>query len=396
MTEPQKKDVVDPMILVYGTPTDRQREVVEAVNNAGSIGGGARVLRLDHKTVRDHIDLVTRKAAAKGYSPAEDARGLAPDLYVVKGKSTLYDGEGKVAAQWVKTQLDHERYLQLIREVVQDAMKGLPRAVVTPMPVFTHDVLCNLYTLTDCHVGALAWARETGADWDLEIAERVLGGCFEHLVRSSPEAKVAIVNQLGDFLHADGIQAMTPTSGHLLDVDSRFSKVVRIAVRILRRVVDFALARHEKVIVLMAEGNHDISSSIWLRELFRIVYENEPRVHVIDSPLPYYVHQHGRSMVAFHHGHLKKNNELPLLFASQFPTVWGETTKRYCHTGHRHHVEEKEHSGMTVVQHPTLAARDAYAARGGWIAERQVSSITYHSAYGQVARNTITPEMIGE
>jgi len=49
---------------------------------------------------------------------------------------------------------------------------------------------------------------------------------------------------------------------------------------------------------------------------------------------------------------------------------------------------------MTVIQHPTLAARDAYAARGGWIAERQVTSITYSDKYGQVARNTVTPEML--
>jgi hypothetical protein len=57
-------------------------------------------------------------------------------------------------------------------------------------------------------------------------------------------------------------------------------------------------------------------------------------------------------------------------------------------------VEEKEHSGMTVIQHSTLAARDAYASRGGWMSERHVTSITYSDKYGQVARNTVTPEML--
>ena len=37
---------------------------------------------------------------------------------------------------------------------------------------------------------------------------------------------------------------------------------------------------------------------------------------------------------------------------------------------------------------------DAYAARGGWVAERQVTSITYHKRFGQVARHTVTPEML--
>jgi len=85
---------------------------------------------------------------------------------------------------------------------------------------------------------------------------------------------------------------------------------------------------------------------------------------------------------------------LPLLFASQYPAMWGLTKKRYAHAGHRHHTEEKEHPGMKVVQHPTLAARDAYAARGGWISEREATAMTYHIKYGLVARNTVTPEML--
>lgn len=377
--------------------TVRQLEVMEAFEKSGqNVEATAAALGMHRKSVTDALDSVLRKAEIKGYSPRHHMTNAVPEMHVAKGVSTLFDAEGKVRAQWVKSELDRQKYLQAIRDIVADAMQGLPRVRSTPLPIFTEAALCNLYTMTDCHVGALAWDKETGDDWDLEIAERTLTGCFEHMVNSSPAAKVAIVNQLGDFLHSDGIQGVTPTSGHLLDMDSRFSKVVRVAVRILRRIVDFALARHEKVIVLMAEGNHDISSSIWLRELFRLLYENEPRVEVIDSPLPYYVHQHGKTMIGFHHGHLTKNAQLPILFAAQFPQVWGSTTKRYAHCGHRHHVEEKEHSGITIVQHPTLAARDAYAARGGWIAERQVTGITYHYLYGQVARNTITPEMLGE
>jgi hypothetical protein len=128
--------------------------------------------------------------------------------------------------------------------------------------------------------------------------------------------------------------------------------------------------------------------------MFQALYENEPRIEVIDSELPYYVYQHGETMLGWHHGHLSKNEALPLLFASQFPKMWGNTSKRYVHCGHRHHTHIKEHSGVTIEQHPTLAARDAYAARGGWMAERQVSSITYSDKYGQVAKNTVTPEML--
>jgi hypothetical protein len=117
-------------------------------------------------------------------------------------------------------------------------------------------------------------------------------------------------------------------------------------------------------------------------------------VQVIDSELPYYVYQHGETMLAWHHGHLSRKESLPLLFAAQFPKVWGNTERRYIHTGHYHHVDEKEHPGVHVIQHPTLAARDAYASRGGWISERQCRVITYHESLGEVARNTVRPEMV--
>jgi hypothetical protein len=239
-----------------------------------------------------------------------------------------------------------------------------------------------------------AWGKETGAPWDLEIAERTLIGAFEQMVMSSPAAAVGVVAQLGDFLHFDGLSAITPTSGHMLDADSRFSKIVAIAVRVLRSVIDRALQKHPRVIVLMAEGNHDISSSVWLRHMFQLLYEREPRITVIDSELPYYVYQHGQTFIGWHHGHLRKPDQLPLLFAAQFPKEWGTTTRRYVHCGHLHHVNEKEHSGITVIQHPTISARDSYAARNGWVADRSISSITYHAKFGQVGRTTVTPEML--
>jgi DNA-binding CsgD family transcriptional regulator len=373
--------------------TVRQLEILEAIEKHGSQRKAAKALGVNKNTVDSVVASLKKKAALQGHSPDHDMTRTVPDGFKVKGVSSLYV-DGKLSSQWVKSSADEDRRQEMIRSAFDAMAQELPRLAPCAGPDRTIDQLATLYTLTDSHVGMLAWHREAGADWDLEIAESVLTGCFRQMVDGSPPARVGFVNQLGDFLHSDGLVPVTPTSGHVLDQDGRYTKLVETAVRILRRVIGMALEKHEKVVVLMAEGNHDMASSVWLRVMFKALFENEPRVDVIDSPLPYYVYQHGKTMLAFHHGHMKKNDQLPILFASQFPKVWGETTKRYAHTGHRHHTEEKEHSGITVIQHPTLAARDAYAARGGWIAERQVSAITYHAEYGQVARVTVTPEMI--
>lgn len=372
----------------------RQLEFIEAIEKHGNMKAASIALGLNAGRIHASMQGLKKHAARMGHSPKHDMTKTVPDGYQVKGVSSYYDKEGKLAGQWVKSSADDERREQFLREAVQALAEEIPRARPVKGPSHVSEHLCNVFTLTDSHVGMLAWGKEAGADWDLKIAEQTLVGCFSQMILASPAAKVAVVAQLGDFLHQDGLSPVTPTSGHVLDSDGRFSKVVQVAVRTLRKVVDMALASHEKVIVLMAEGNHDMASSVWLRTLFAALYENEPRVEVIESPLPYYVYQHGSTMLAWHHGHLKKNDQLPILFASQFPQEWGTTTRRYAHCGHRHHVEEKEHSGMTVIQHPTLAARDAYAARGGWIADRQVSAITYHEKFGQVARATVVPEML--
>jgi hypothetical protein len=126
------------------------------------------------------------------------------------------------------------------------------------------------------------------------------------------------------------------------------------------------------------------------------LYENEPRVEVVQCENPYPVIQHGKTMLAVHHGHKVKNEDLPGIFATMYAPMWGQTTRRYCHVGHRHHkeVQAKEFNGMIVEQHQTIAAKDAYAVRGGWLAQRSITSITYSDRYGEVGRSTVTPEML--
>lgn len=384
--------MIDQMLYQYATV--RQLEILEAVEKYGSARKAALALGIGKTTVTDSLSAVKAKAQKAGYMPEGNLHHPLPDGFKLKGTSTLYDKDGKLTAQWVKTEADKARQEEMVREAIHAAMEDVPRLAAVPAPAGTEDHLCNVYTLTDSHVGMLAWHKEGGDDWDLEIAEKCLTHCFESLVSQSPEATTCVIAQLGDFLHYDSMEAVTPTSKHLLDADGRFGKMVRVSIRLLRKLVDYALHKHQKVVVLMAEGNHDMASSVWLRNLFATLYENDPRIEVIDSELPYYIHEHGKTMLAWHHGHLNKNERLPLLFASQYPETWGRTKKRYAHVGHRHHVEIKEHSGMTVVQHSTLAARDAYAARGGWMSERQITGYTYHTEFGQVASTTITPEMM--
>ena len=384
--------MIDDRLREWATP--RQIEIIEAVNKHGSERKAAKALGLSNGSVSGAIGRLRRVAASKGFSPAHDMTRTVPDGFMVRGVSTYYDADGKPRAQWVKSSVDRDAQEAIMREAFAAMAEDLPRVAPQVSPKQTSAELCNLYTFTDYHMGMLAWAKEGGADWDLKIAEHVLLDSFVRMVNAAPDASSAVLNIQGDFLHSDGLLPVTPAHKHVLDQDGRFSKIVAAAIRVLRRLIDHALSKHQAVHLLICEGNHDEASSVWLRQMFAALYEREPRLTVNDSELPFYVYQHGEVMLAFHHGHKVTNEQLPMLFAAQFPKMWGDTTKRHCHTGHRHHVDEKEYRGMTVTQHPTLSARDAYAARGGWISERAAVAVTYHKRFGQVGRTMVSPEML--
>lgn len=411
-------------------PDDVLDETARLVQKYGGVSQAARAAGIAVETLRNRHNIFLRRTASaqvqadvanpptkavpdgfevKEISSAVDSTGrvtgkqfirarvagehgdTVPEGHLVKGYSTLVDETGAIRAQWVKTTLDADKFRAMTEAACRAAAETIQPISKVKAPHIAQRQLLSLYTLTDCHVGMLAWGTEAGEPWDLNIAEEVLTKTFDAMVDGSPCSETAIVNQQGDFLHFDSMKPVTPEHGHILDADSRYQKVVEVAVRIMRRVIEKALRKHRKVKVLMNEGNHDMAGSVWLRVMFRQLYADNPRVTVEGSPLPYVVHQHGDTMLCFHHGHLAKNDNLPLLFAARFPQIWGATKKRYIHVGHRHSVDEKEHPGVKVIQHPTLAAADAYAARGGWLSERQATAITYHRDTGEFSRGIYLP-----
>lgn len=386
------KNTIDPKLREFAT--EQQAQYLDAVVEHGGIRPAARALGVGKTTIQASLDRLKVQAARRGYAPGHFQAGAAPGYLM--GKVTVQRGpDGDVERVWERQHPEQGAWLETIGAILAEARATLPRVRPVPAPRQADSKLCNLFVLTDAHVGALAWAREGGADWDLSIAESTIIGAFRHMVASAPRARRAVVAFMGDVVHQDSNKAITPAHGHLLDADSRPRKIVSAVVRIMRTIIRMVLETHEEVHVVCGEGNHDeYTSGNVLPEVFEVLYESEPRVTINDAVLPYYVVQHGRVMLGFHHGHKKAPAQLPLYFATAHAAMWGATTKRYAHCGHRHHVEEKEHSGMKVVQHSTLAARDAHASRGGWFSDRQAIAITYHEEFGEVARQTVTPEML--
>ena len=373
---------------------DRQKEIIQAINEYGGIRPAARALQLHHTTVADSIRIVRRKAAISGFAPENDMVRVVPDPFIVRGISTYYNAEGKASGQWVKSRIEDTKLQEMMRQSIDAMKEEIPRLSALPAPPLSNDNLLNCYVVTDYHLGMLSWDEETGENWDVAIAETLVIKWFEQAIAQSPNADTAVFAQLSDFLHFDGMDAVTPASKHLLDVDTRFAKLVRSAIRVLRTIIDMLLAKHQNLHIIMADANHDPVSQIWLREWFSVLYENEPRVIVDKSPNPYNAYEFGNVALFFHHGHKRKVANVSEVFAGQFREMFGRTKYAYAHMGHYHSIDIKENNLMIVEQHRTLAPGDAYSARGGWLSGRDAKVISYDRRYGEVSRLTINSDML--
>ncbi|TGR71446.1 oxidoreductase [bacterium M00.F.Ca.ET.194.01.1.1] len=317
-----------------------------------------------------------------------------PTGHVVKGVSALVDAEGRVIQQWQKTAVEQEGQLVAFRAMVDGLKEDLPRITIMPAPQHVEEDLLNQFVVTDSHFGMLAHREETGADYDLRLAEQLLLDWFAAAVAGAPQAHTAVLAQLGDLLHHDALESVTPAHKHVLDADSRLHKVVRVVIRTLRRVVDMLLQKHKHVHVVMASGNHDPASSVWVRELLATIYENEPRVTVDTSPMLYYAYKWGDTALFYHHGHKRGVAQVDATLAGMFREMFGASKYAFAHVGHLHSDEGRKSALMYVERHETLAAPDAYAAGGGWLSGRSAKVITYSRRYGEVARATLRPEMV--
>jgi len=377
--------------------TDRQKEILIAIQSEGTESKAAMKLGLNTSTVNKAHMAVKSKAAMQGWSPAHDMTHPAPDGFKLKGTSTLYDMEtGAAKIQWVKTSADQARQDEIFKEALAALAEALPKEKPTPAPTITDDNLATCYPVGDHHFGMLSWHEETGENYDISIGKRLLKGSIDYLVTSSPASKFALVALLGDFLHYDSWQPVTPSHRHLLDADGRFPQMVRAAIKAVRYMIRAALTKHEHVHVIVEIGNHDTSSSIFLMECLHNIYEDEPRITIDRSPSHFHYWRFGKVLIGTHHGDKVKSEKLPMIMATDRPIDWGETEYRYWMTGHIHHDSVKEISGVRCESFRILAPLDAYAANAGYRSGRDMKAIVFHKEYGEVGRHTVNPKMLEE
>ena len=370
--------------------SERQLTYLDAIVQEGTQAAAARALGINQRTLERALKSLRAKYARTDamHMPAD-----IPEGYAIKGTSTLVDGDGNAKLRWIKTHEDREALSEALTAMVEELTEDI-RGVATPTAggVEEHeDDLAVVYPWGDPHLGMYAWAEEAGGDFDIAIAERDLEEAMATLVERAPASEVGILLNLGDFFHADNQSNMTTRSGHILDVDTRWSQTMKVGVRLMVKCIRFMLLKHKTVLVRNVRGNHDDHSAMALSLILDAYFENEPRVEIDTSPAEVWYYRFGSTLIGATHGDKIKASKLPGLMAFDRKEDWAASDYRYWYCGHVHHREERanEESGVTVEYFRTLAERDVYTQSSGYRAGKDIRYIVLHRDWGEVERHTL-------
>lgn len=225
--------------------------------------------------------------------------------------------------------------------------------------------------VADLHAGLLAWGRETGADYDVNIArERFFSALDDVLSRCEGRRfKRIILALLGDLLHID-TDFQTTTKGTFQQADGRMARIFGKTLDMLIDAID-RLGAIAPVDVVYTRGNHDSTGGWMLIKALEQTYRRDENISVDTSPDPQKHRMIGDTLVGFVHGDMPEKNLAGWLQvrARQLaePVRFMEV-----HTGHRHAqkvreiVQTQDADGVVVRVMPTISNASTWEHREGY------------------------------
>ena len=368
--------------------TDYQRSLIEMHLSGMSHADIARSLDKEPRRVSETISKVHQRAAAQGVAPDYNLNRQVAPGFTTKRVSTAYNQDNEIVLQWHIQEPERVKIEELIAEFVEgfkDEVTGIHTP--TDAPPGTNDDLMVSYIIGDHHLGMLAHHSETlGDDYDVKISQSLLENAVERLVSSAPAGEVGVLVNLGDFMHVNDSTSSTPSSKNLLDSDGRYSKTIRAASNVIKRTVLRMLEKHNQVWLVNVRGNHDPDAALWLNEVMRLYFEEDPRVKVFDNASKFIWWQWGKNLVVTHHGDRIKMSNLHGSIVSNLRQQWGEADHTFVWTGHIHHKNQEEYGGALFESWNILAPADAWHAGSGYASSQSMTCVILHALYGEQGR----------
>jgi hypothetical protein len=235
--------------------------------------------------------------------------------------------------------------------------------------------------IMDLHLGKLAWDKESGDDYDLEIASKLYKKTIEDFLKRIGSIDIErIIFPIGqDFFNSDDDKGNT-NKGTQQDMDSRWQKIYQRGCELIIWTVE-QLRNIAPVEICYIPANHDYTTSYYLALNTYSWFRNCENVKVNLSPKARKCYQYGKSMVAYSHGEEPKK-QLDKIFQAEFPEIWGNTIHREVHLGHLHSEQVIEYPGFIQRRVASITAPDAWHTSKAYKALRKAQAFIWDKENG--------------
>ncbi len=225
---------------------------------------------------------------------------------------------------------------------------------------------CLMLSITDVHFGLRTWAAESGSDFNMERCRERLVATTEDLLSRLPGRPEFIIVPIGsDFFHCDGLKPTT-TKGTVLEVDGTPREVfvkglecIITELEVLRQIAPLEL--------WLADGNHDMFSSLAAQMYLKAYYRTAEDVDVQDDHASRHYELYGSTLIGLTHGDGPKAEKLPGIMAVEAAEAWGQSKRRVFFFGHMHHEKVLQDNGVTLIQMPSMAPKDRWHSYNGFV-----------------------------
>lgn len=345
-------------------PKDDSNITSEFTGNEGQIStNGLRIKTLDEALASAKVDLSVWMV----------------DRHVVNSwEVTIKNNEGEPVPAtnhqvkvWLKRKAPNPLYSGLLELTDELKLHGPRFKSVKPSKLADPHLL--EISLFDHHFGKLAWAAETGSDYDIKIAADLYYQAVEGLVKKAAGFDLEqILLPLGsDFFHINSLNNMT-ANGTAQDVDTRLPKIFKVGCKAVIGAIEMCL-QHAPVKVVWVPGNHDRETSYFLACYLEAWYHRHSNVTVDTSPTTRKYEHYGVNLLGFTHGDEEKHDTLPLIMATDNAKILSGIKHMEWHLGHYHKKKEMKHVandtfgpvGVRVL--PSLSGTDAWHYRKGYV-----------------------------
>jgi len=268
-----------------------------------------------------------------------------------------------------------EYYIDLIRDATEEFFEDFAKTYTIPKPIspVIKDASKMLEVpIVDLHLGKLAWAPESGEDYDHKIAQKRFMSVIDDVIERTSHLKFEkILFPVGnDFFNFDTISGTT-TAGTLQNNDLRWQKLFTKGLELLIRAIDL-LSNIAPVHVLCVPGNHDKMISFYAVYSLHCWYRNSDSVFVDTSPMARKYIEFGNCLIGYSHLD-KEKKRIEGNMQVEASEAWGRTKFREWHGAHLHSEHVREVNGIKIRSLSSITGTDVWHFESGYVGALAVS-----------------------